>query len=170
MANVGKCWESFQLIETPTMCLQMVSDYSRDCWSRFGVNFEGSEIGRSWAQGRGYSPPLSWCQLYPPPPRRTGHCALVSSPMLCVLDHVRQNGKGLESCLVWARPRFQAQQYGGRHGSQRVSSNWHFTNSMNFFEKKWLAVWKQCLILSWEEFSDVNMDWAVNARVHIQAA
>ena len=40
----------------------------------------------------------------------------------------------LESCLRRARPRFQAQQYGGCHGSQRVSSNWRLDQSMSFYE------------------------------------
>ena len=34
----------------------------------------------------------------------------------------------------------------------------HLINSMGFFEEKRLAIWEQCLILSWHKFSDVNRD------------
>ena len=80
--NGGKYWDSF-LPESPPTCLQMdfqlfstmlvkisgqfrrvrnrpilkcISNYFRQCWWRFRVNSEGSEIGRFWPKSLGYSP------------------------------------------------------------------------------------------------------------------
>ena len=82
-------------------------------------------------------------------------CALVPSRLLRMTEW-----KGLESCLLRARPRFQAQQYGGRHGSQRVSSE------LTIWPIPWISTRKsgswfgtKHLILSWETFPDVNMNW-----------
>ena len=34
-----------------------------------------------------------------------------------------------------------------------------FVNSLNFYEEKGVPIWKQYLILTWDTFSDVNIDW-----------
>ena len=54
-----------------------------------------------------------------------------------------------------ARPRFQAHQYGGRHGSQGVSSDWRFGPIVWASTRK--SGWRY-IILSWEKVSDANID------------
>ena len=35
----------------------------------------------------------------------------------------------------------------------------YLADSMDFYEEKRLALWNKYLILSWEVFSDTNIDW-----------
>ena len=115
-----------------------------------------------------------------------------------VLFYAWRNERALESCLVRARPNLvprlfhltgemkepgnevglapgsEAQQYGGRHGSQRSPQIDDFTKSTNLHKEKWLEIWKVYPFLYWGKISGVNKDcgesenmvWMKNARVH----
>ena len=106
------------------------------------------------------SPPSpSWC---------TGHCAFVFSPTPCGTEW-----KGLESCLLWLAPGSKPNNMAAVMKVNTVCPQIDdFTKCMNFCEEKRLEDWKECLLISWEKFSDVNTDWRGararfgNTRVH----
>ena len=72
--------------------------------------------------------------------------------------HGRMRG-ALESCLLQARPRFQHNNMAAVMEVNVSHEIDHLTNSMDFYEDKRLAIWREYLVLSWRKFFDVIIDW-----------
>ena len=84
-----------------------------------------------------------------------------SFPVLFMLNGWKDTGV----VFTRARPRFQAQQYGGRHGSQRVFSNWRFDQEYESPRGRAAGdLEKKNPFLYWEKIFDVNKDSAEGAK------
>ena len=108
MADLGKCWESFKTpwISSYKAC-KCISNYFRQCWWRFRVNSEGSEIGRFLPKSLGYSPWFWKWRIWVNVGIRS---KLPESPPTCFSNYFRQcwwrfrvNSEGSEIGRFWRK-------------------------------------------------------------------